>query len=73
MGMSDAQKSTPTRIRTLHLRQFKAQGRRFAMLTTYDAMTAGIFDQAALAAVVADRIAAWGLAEEPELREFTSA
>ena len=46
MGMSDAQKSTPTRIRTLHLRQFKEQGRRFAMLTAYDAMTAGIFDQA---------------------------
>lgn len=35
--------------------------------------SAGIFDQAALAAVVADRIAAWGLAEEPELREFTHA
>lgn len=34
---------------------------------------AGIFDEAALAAVVADRIAVWGLAEEPELREFTLA
>ncbi|CDO06816.1 acyl-ACP desaturase [Mycolicibacterium cosmeticum] len=32
---------------------------------------AGIFDEAASRAVVADRIAGWGLAEEPELREFT--
>ncbi|GAS97390.1 acyl-ACP desaturase [Mycolicibacterium canariasense] len=34
---------------------------------------AGIFDEAALRAVVADRLTAWGLAEEPELREFTRA
>ncbi|MCF6388243.1 acyl-ACP desaturase [Mycobacterium sp. MBM] len=34
---------------------------------------AGIFDAAARRAVIADRIAAWGLAEEPELREFTGA
>lgn len=44
--MSDAQKSTPARIRTPHLRELKEQGRRFAMLTAYDAMTANIFDQA---------------------------
>lgn len=34
---------------------------------------AGIFDDAARRAVIADRIAAWGVAEEPELREFTGA
>lgn len=34
---------------------------------------AGIFDDAARRAVIADRIAAWGVAGEPELREFTSA
>ena len=34
---------------------------------------AGIFDDAARRAVIADRIAAWGVAEEPELKEFTGA
>ncbi len=34
---------------------------------------AGIFDGAARRAVIADLIAAWGVAEEPELREFTGA
>ncbi|OBJ96399.1 acyl-ACP desaturase [Mycolicibacterium conceptionense] len=31
---------------------------------------AGIFDRAALAQVISDRIAAWGLADEPGLQEF---
>ena len=35
--------------------------------------SAGIFDEAALAAVVTDLVASWGLSEEPELREFTHA
>lgn len=34
---------------------------------------AGIFDDAARRAVIADLIAAWGVGEEPELREFTGA
>jgi acyl-[acyl-carrier-protein] desaturase len=34
---------------------------------------AGIFGEDALRAVIADRITGWGLAEEPELREFTRA
>ncbi|MDO0975256.1 acyl-ACP desaturase [Mycolicibacterium frederiksbergense] len=34
---------------------------------------AGIFDDAARRAVIADLIAVWGVAEEPELREFTGA
>jgi acyl-[acyl-carrier-protein] desaturase len=33
---------------------------------------AGIFDTAALKKVIADRIAAWGLADEPKLREFVA-
>lgn len=34
---------------------------------------AGIFDEAARGAVIADQIAGWGLAAQPELREFTHA
>jgi acyl-[acyl-carrier-protein] desaturase len=34
---------------------------------------AGIFDEAALRAVIADRIAAWGVADEPRLSQFTNA
>ncbi|MDZ5078337.1 3-methyl-2-oxobutanoate hydroxymethyltransferase [Nesterenkonia sp. HG001] len=37
---------TPARIRTVHLRRFKEEGRRFAMLTAYDAQIASIFDEA---------------------------
>lgn len=37
---------SPARIRTLHLRRFKDEGRKFAMLTAYDAQIASIFDQA---------------------------
>ena len=33
---------------------------------------AGIFDKAALTRVIADRIAAWGLADEPRLAQFIS-
>ena len=33
----------------------------------------GIFDRAMLAQVIADRIAAWGLADEAELKQFTNA
>ncbi len=34
---------------------------------------AGIFDEAALRQVISDRITAWGLADEPQLREFVNA
>ncbi len=34
---------------------------------------AGIFDEAALRQAVSDRITAWGLADEPQLREFVNA
>jgi acyl-[acyl-carrier-protein] desaturase len=34
---------------------------------------AGIFDEAALRQVISDRITAWGLADEPKLRQFVNA
>jgi acyl-[acyl-carrier-protein] desaturase len=34
---------------------------------------AGIFDRAALGTVIADRIAGWGVADEPQLEQFTKA
>ena len=34
---------------------------------------AGIFDEAALRQVISDRITAWGLADEPQLRPFVNA
>ncbi len=36
----------PARYRTVHLQRAKDEGRRFAMLTCYDAMTASLFDAA---------------------------
>ncbi|WP_136089011.1 3-methyl-2-oxobutanoate hydroxymethyltransferase [Auritidibacter ignavus] len=38
----------PKRVRTHHLQQLKDAGHRFAMLTSYDALTARIFDQAGI-------------------------
>lgn len=38
--------SEVTRVRTVHVQRAKAQGEKFAMLTSYDALTAGIFDAA---------------------------
>lgn len=43
---SSSERINPARIRTVHLRRFKEEGQRFAMLTSYDAMTAAVFDQA---------------------------
>lgn len=37
-----------SRVRTRHLQEAKAAGERFSMLTSYDAMTAGIFDEAGI-------------------------
>jgi 3-methyl-2-oxobutanoate hydroxymethyltransferase len=39
---------TPKLVRTATLAEFKAQGRRFACLTSYDHLTAGIFDQSGI-------------------------
>ena len=40
----------PSRYRTVHLQRAKEEGRRFAMLTCYDAMTASLFDAAGIEA-----------------------
>ncbi|GAB3189707.1 3-methyl-2-oxobutanoate hydroxymethyltransferase [Nesterenkonia suensis] len=45
---SAAAPASPARIRTVHLRRFKEEGRRFAMLTAYDAQIAEIFDEAGI-------------------------
>lgn len=48
-GMSkddDRTKRVPAKIRLHHLQQAKAAGRKLTMLTSYDALTAHIFDQA---------------------------
>ena len=39
---------TPKLIRTAHLKEFKQAGRKFSCLTSYDHMTAGIFDEAGI-------------------------
>lgn len=44
----DAPRLSPRRVRTHHLQRFKDQGQRFAMLTAYDAMMAGVFDEAGI-------------------------
>lgn len=43
---SSAAPAAPSRYRTVHLQRAKDEGRRFAMLTAYDAMTAALFDEA---------------------------
>ncbi len=45
---ADTVRKPVARIRTHHLRQAKADGERFAMLTAYDQYTAEIFDQAGI-------------------------
>lgn len=42
----DAAALTPKRIRTVHLQRFKDEGRKFSMLTAYDAMIAEVLDAA---------------------------
>ncbi|CAB4537496.1 unannotated protein [freshwater metagenome] len=39
---------TPKKVRTSTLAEFKHQGRKIACLTSYDALTAGIFDRAGI-------------------------
>ncbi len=48
-GGAPAAAPTPIkRIRTHHLREMKERGERFSMLTSYDQLTAGIFDEAGI-------------------------
>jgi 3-methyl-2-oxobutanoate hydroxymethyltransferase len=39
---------TPKLVRTAHLKEFKQTGRKFSCLTSYDHLTAGIFDEAGI-------------------------
>jgi 3-methyl-2-oxobutanoate hydroxymethyltransferase len=45
-GAAPASSPRPSRVRTRTLQQFKDEGGRFTMLTSYDAMTASIFEEA---------------------------
>jgi 3-methyl-2-oxobutanoate hydroxymethyltransferase len=38
----------PKKVRITHLREFKQAGQKFSCLTSYDALTAGIFDEAGI-------------------------
>jgi 3-methyl-2-oxobutanoate hydroxymethyltransferase len=40
--------ATPKFVRTAHLKEFKEAGRKFSCLTSYDHMTASIFDEAGI-------------------------
>ena len=46
--MDQNQSLTPKLVRTAHLKEFKQAGRKFSCLTSYDHMTAGIFDEAGI-------------------------
>lgn len=43
---------TPKTIRTSTLAQFKAEGRKFSCLTSYDVLTAGIFDESGIEVIL---------------------
>lgn len=42
----------PRKVRTTHLAEFKAAGKRFSCLTSYDQLTAGIFDEAGIEVIL---------------------
>jgi len=44
----EAQQPTPKKVRTSTLADFKRAGRKFSCLTSYDHLTAGIFDEAGI-------------------------
>ena len=46
--MDQNQSLTPKLVRIAHLKEFKQAGRKFSCLTSYDHMTAGIFDEAGI-------------------------
>jgi 3-methyl-2-oxobutanoate hydroxymethyltransferase len=47
-GAPSADTPPVKKVRTHHLREWKQAGRRFTMLTSYDVMTAHVFDQAGI-------------------------
>jgi 3-methyl-2-oxobutanoate hydroxymethyltransferase len=42
----------PRKVRTSHLAQFKLEGRKFSCLTSYDQLTAAIFDEAGIEVIL---------------------
>lgn len=46
--MNTESQLTPKLVRTAHLKEFKQAGRKFSCLTSYDHLTAGIFDEAGI-------------------------
>jgi len=47
-GATPTGAARPGRVRVHHLRQLKERGERWAMLTAYDHLTAGVFDEAGI-------------------------
>ena len=43
---------TPKKVRTSTLSEFKVKGQRFSCLTSYDSLTAGIFDEAGIEVIL---------------------
>jgi 3-methyl-2-oxobutanoate hydroxymethyltransferase len=43
---------SPRKVRTSHLAEFKAAGQKFSCLTSYDQLTAGIFDEAGIEVIL---------------------
>lgn len=43
---------SPKKVRTSHLAEFKKNGQRFSCLTSYDQLTAGIFDEAGIEVIL---------------------
>ena len=43
---------SPRKVRTPHLAEFKAAGQKFSCLTSYDQLTAGIFDEAGIEVIL---------------------
>ena len=43
---------SPKKVRTSHLAEFKSNGQRFSCLTSYDQLTAGIFDEAGIEVIL---------------------
>lgn len=50
--MSESQPVSPKIVRTSHLKEFKQAGHKFSCLTSYDHLTAGIFDEAGIEVIL---------------------
>lgn len=50
--MTESPSLTPKIVRTTHLKEFKEAGHKFSALTSYDALTASIFDEAGIEVIL---------------------